>query len=116
MFANGHGRTSESSAHSNIRFGNAARGRSCSRRSTKRIREKGIFMSARAVIGSVGALLGIGAAAVGIGVVTERASLAVPGCGVLQGGASAAAQRAVAAACSQIGVRYSWGGGHGPAP
>jgi cell wall-associated NlpC family hydrolase len=38
------------------------------------------------------------------------------GCGVLAPGASATAQAAVDAACSQIGVWYSWGGGHGATP
>ncbi|GHB52554.1 hypothetical protein GCM10010347_23090 [Streptomyces cirratus] len=37
-------------------------------------------------------------------------------CDVLAPGASAAAQAAVRAACSQIGVWYTWGGGHGPQP
>lgn len=37
-------------------------------------------------------------------------------CGVLSPGASATAQAAVNAACSQIGVWYSWGGGHGATP
>ncbi|MER5487120.1 NlpC/P60 family protein [Streptomyces sp. NPDC002812] len=40
------------------------------------------------------------------------------GCRVLAPGASAAAERAVAAACEQVGkgVWYTWGGGHGPGP
>ncbi|MFI9649359.1 C40 family peptidase [Streptomyces sp. NPDC052040] len=40
------------------------------------------------------------------------------GCAVLAPGASAAAERAVAAACAQVaaGVWYTWGGGHGPQP
>lgn len=37
-------------------------------------------------------------------------------CGALSSGASAAAEAAVRAACSQIGVWYSWGGGHGATP
>ncbi|MEV6762746.1 NlpC/P60 family protein [Streptomyces sp. NPDC051105] len=37
-------------------------------------------------------------------------------CGVLASGASATAEAAVGAACSQIGVWYSWGGGHGATP
>jgi cell wall-associated NlpC family hydrolase len=37
-------------------------------------------------------------------------------CGVLAPGASATAEAAVRAACSQIGVWYSWGGGHGATP
>ncbi|WP_436849508.1 C40 family peptidase [Streptomyces avermitilis] len=37
-------------------------------------------------------------------------------CGVLAPGASATAQAAVDAACAQIGVWYSWGGGHGATP
>ncbi|MEU6314005.1 NlpC/P60 family protein [Streptomyces sp. NPDC047014] len=41
---------------------------------------------------------------------------AVASCGVLAPGASAAAEAAVRAACEQIGVWYTWGGGHGPQP
>ncbi|MFD5102338.1 C40 family peptidase [Streptomyces albidochromogenes] len=41
---------------------------------------------------------------------------AAEGCDVLAPGASAAAEKAVRTACSQIGVWYTWGGGHGPAP
>jgi peptidoglycan DL-endopeptidase RipA len=39
-------------------------------------------------------------------------------CGVLAPGASAAAQRAVAAACAEVdaGTWYTWGGGHGAQP
>ncbi|MEU9027226.1 NlpC/P60 family protein [Streptomyces sp. NPDC048383] len=37
-------------------------------------------------------------------------------CGVLAPGASATAEVAVRAACEQVGVWYSWGGGHGPRP
>ncbi|MFV0131556.1 C40 family peptidase [Streptomyces sp. HMX112] len=37
-------------------------------------------------------------------------------CGVLAPGASAVAEQAVRAACEQIGVWYTWGGGHGPQP
>ncbi|MFF3019041.1 C40 family peptidase [Streptomyces sp. NPDC057939] len=37
-------------------------------------------------------------------------------CGVLAPGASAVAEAAVRAACEQIGVWYTWGGGHGPRP
>nr|WP_280702194.1 NlpC/P60 family protein [Kitasatospora sp. GP82] len=37
-------------------------------------------------------------------------------CAVLAPGASAAAENAVRAACSQIGVWYTWGGGHGDQP
>ncbi|MBL1110028.1 C40 family peptidase [Streptomyces sp. 5-8] len=39
-------------------------------------------------------------------------------CGVLAPGATAAAERAVDAACGQVaaGVWYTWGGGHGPRP
>lgn len=39
-------------------------------------------------------------------------------CGVLTTGASAAAERAVAAACAQVdaGTWYTWGGGHGARP
>ncbi|MET9962476.1 NlpC/P60 family protein [Streptomyces sp. NPDC006326] len=46
------------------------------------------------------------------------ASAAAGPCGVLASGASAAAERAVSAACAQVaaGVWYTWGGGHGPRP
>ena len=37
-------------------------------------------------------------------------------CAVLSPGASATAQTAVRAACEQIGVWYTWGGGHGAQP
>ncbi|MEU6214674.1 NlpC/P60 family protein [Streptomyces sp. NPDC047023] len=37
-------------------------------------------------------------------------------CAVLAPGASATAEAAVRAACEQIGVWYTWGGGHGPQP
>ncbi|WP_371673613.1 NlpC/P60 family protein [Streptomyces sp. NBC_00289] len=49
---------------------------------------------------------------------TSRAPAAAQdtACGVLAPGASATAQAAVNAACSQIGVWYSWGGGHGATP
>ena len=33
-------------------------------------------------------------------------------CGVLGAGGSAAAHRAIVAACKQVGVNYAWGGGH----
>ncbi|MGG8407669.1 C40 family peptidase, partial [Streptomyces sp. 12297] len=36
--------------------------------------------------------------------------------GVLAPGASATAESAVRAACEQVGVWYTWGGGHGPQP
>jgi cell wall-associated NlpC family hydrolase len=41
---------------------------------------------------------------------------ATTGCAVLQPGASTMAQQAVRAACGQLGVWYSWGGGHGASP
>ncbi|WP_078910407.1 C40 family peptidase [Streptomyces sp. NRRL S-87] len=44
------------------------------------------------------------------------AKAAAEGCGVLAPGASAVAEAAVRAACEQIGVWYTWGGGHGPQP
>ncbi|MFJ2946679.1 C40 family peptidase [Streptomyces sp. NPDC087226] len=39
-------------------------------------------------------------------------------CGALAPGASAAAERAIAAACAEVaaGTWYTWGGGHGPQP
>ncbi|MGW7056643.1 C40 family peptidase [Streptomyces sp. NPDC054887] len=47
---------------------------------------------------------------------SQAAAAAAEGCGVLAPGASAAAEKAVRTACAQIGVWYSWGGGHGPVP
>jgi cell wall-associated NlpC family hydrolase len=46
------------------------------------------------------------------------AAAASGGCSVLAPGASAAAERAVSAACEQVAaeVWYTWGGGHGPQP
>ncbi|MBA2806342.1 C40 family peptidase [Streptomyces sp. KM273126] len=44
------------------------------------------------------------------------ASAADDNCGVLAPGASATAEAAVAAACAQIGVWYSWGAGHAAVP
>ncbi|MFF4183426.1 C40 family peptidase [Streptomyces sp. NPDC001691] len=41
---------------------------------------------------------------------------AAGGCDVLAPGALATAEAAVRAACSQLGVWYTWGGGHGPQP
>lgn len=73
-------------------------------------------MSARTVMAAMGAIAGMAAAAAGIGVVSGTSAGAASGCAVLQPGASAVAQRAVGAACAQIGVWYSWGGGHGRAP
>ncbi|MEU2949521.1 C40 family peptidase [Streptomyces xanthochromogenes] len=46
----------------------------------------------------------------------SRAAAATGGCDVLAPGASAAAEAAVRAACSQLGIWYTWGGGHGPQP
>lgn len=66
-------------------------------------------MFARVLV--AGALLGGGLTAA-----AGTPATAASGCAVLQPGASAVAQRAVAAACGQIGVWYSWGGGHGAAP
>ncbi|HSX99208.1 MAG TPA: NlpC/P60 family protein [Streptomyces sp.] len=51
---------------------------------------------------------------------TASAAPAAPaaGCGVLAPGASAAAERAIAAACAEVaaGTWYTWGGGHGNRP
>ncbi|WP_433548856.1 C40 family peptidase [Streptomyces sp. CA-294286] len=44
------------------------------------------------------------------------AGAAAAACDVLAPGASATAQKAVRAACTQLGVWYTWGGGHGPQP
>jgi hypothetical protein len=41
---------------------------------------------------------------------------AAPACGVLAAGAAPQANSAVINTCHQIGVPYSWGGGHGPQP
>ncbi|MFJ5216836.1 C40 family peptidase [Streptomyces sp. NPDC088354] len=45
-----------------------------------------------------------------------RTVAAAGGCDVLAPGASATAVAAVQAACGQIGVWYTWGGGHGSTP
>ncbi|MFB6560357.1 C40 family peptidase [Streptomyces sp. NPDC056400] len=47
---------------------------------------------------------------------TAKAAEAAEACGVLAPGASTAAEQAVGAACGQIGVWYTWGGGHGQQP
>ncbi|MFE1897859.1 C40 family peptidase [Streptomyces yangpuensis] len=47
---------------------------------------------------------------------TARTAAAAGECRTLAPGASAVAEKAVAAACEQIGVWYTWGGGHGPQP
>ncbi len=39
-----------------------------------------------------------------------------PACTVLTPGASAVAESAVRTACQQVGLWYTWGGGHGPTP
>lgn len=41
---------------------------------------------------------------------------AAPACGVLASGAAPQAQTAIHHACSQLGVPYVWGGGHGSSP
>ncbi|MFG2296129.1 C40 family peptidase [Streptomyces sp. NPDC048603] len=46
----------------------------------------------------------------------EPVAAGAAACGVLAPGASAVAEGAVRAACEQIGVWYTWGGGHGPEP
>ncbi len=50
--------------------------------------------------------------------VAAPAAPAASGCGVLAPGGSAAAERAIAAACAQVdaGTWYTWGGGHGTQP
>jgi cell wall-associated NlpC family hydrolase len=50
------------------------------------------------------------------GGVTAKPALAAPSCGVLAPGAAAEAANAVTATCTQLGVNYSWGGGHGGTP
>ncbi|HCT76773.1 MAG TPA: peptidoglycan endopeptidase [Micromonosporaceae bacterium] len=59
----------------------------------------------------LGLLLGLGS----VTVVSTTAAHA-NGCGVLAGGASPAARRAITAACRQVGVHYAWGGGHNGLP
>ena len=65
-----------------------------------------------------GAVAVVCAAAFAVTTAPARTAQAAPaaGCGVLGGGASATAQAAVQAACDQIGVWYTWGGGHGAVP
>ena len=64
---------------------------------------------------ALAATIGLGAAALNLAA-TPLASAAAPSCGVLADGAGAAAMAAVESACAQIGVPYSWGGGHGAQP
>ncbi|WP_329106707.1 C40 family peptidase [Streptomyces sp. NBC_01439] len=47
---------------------------------------------------------------------TTKAAQAAQACGVLAPGASTTAEKAVEAACEQIGTWYTWGGGHGQQP
>jgi cell wall-associated NlpC family hydrolase len=80
-------------------------------------------MSARTLI-AAGLVAAAGAATTGVA--AAQGPAAGPGlggpavraaaCGVLQPGASPVAQQAVNAACGQLGIWYSWGGGHGPVP
>jgi len=50
--------------------------------------------------------------------VSTASAAPAAGCGVLAPGASAAAERAIAAACAEVaaGTWYTWGGGHGTKP
>ena len=73
--------------------------------------------------GRPGARGGSGGATLGASALALTAFFSAPAhaaqdatCGVLAPGASATAQAAVDAACSQIGVWYSWGGGHAATP
>lgn len=69
-------------------------------------------MTLRRLCGAVGAaLLGI---AMGTTVLAPAAHADT--CGVIGSGGSAAAHRAIAAACRQVGVHYAWGGGHDGLP
>ncbi|MFF5448754.1 C40 family peptidase [Streptomyces sp. NPDC012888] len=65
------------------------------------------------VAGGTAAVAAPGTGAAGAGASGTAAAAA---CGVLAPGASAVAESAVRAACEQIGVWYTWGGGHGPEP
>ncbi len=71
-------------------------------------------MSARTLIASASVLAVVGMASTGA-MAVPRAAIAA-GCGVLQTGASPVARAAVQAACEQVGVWYSWGGGHAGTP
>ncbi|MFE9483869.1 C40 family peptidase [Streptomyces spororaveus] len=70
-------------------------------------------MAAVAVLSLLATWEGTGGAAAAP---AATASQAAGACGVQAPGASAAAEAAVRAACEQIGVWYTWGGGHGPQP
>lgn len=72
-------------------------------------------MPARTLIASIGLVVGATSAMTGSTVGSGHAARAAT-CGVLQPGASPVAQRAVDAACGQLGVWYSWAGGHGAVP
>lgn len=66
--------------------------------------------------GIIGTLIGL--LAVLLWAPTAVAAPADSGCAVLAPGGSAAAERAIAAACAQVdaGTWYTWGGGHGAQP
>jgi cell wall-associated NlpC family hydrolase len=73
----------------------------------------------RAAAAVLAALLALGGAALtapAAGAAAATPARAAAGCAVLSPGASSAAQAAVRAACEQIGVWYTWGGGHGAQP
>jgi cell wall-associated NlpC family hydrolase len=58
----------------------------------------------------------IGLSAAALNLAAPPLASAAPECGVFAEGAGADAVAAVEQACDQIGVPYSWGGGHGPQP
>ncbi|MEU4038948.1 NlpC/P60 family protein [Streptomyces collinus] len=73
------------------------------------LRRTGIIAT---LIGLIALLLGAPAA------FAAPSAPAASGCGVLASGGSAAAERAIAAACAQVDAStwYTWGGGHGAQP
>ncbi|MEU9143903.1 NlpC/P60 family protein [Streptomyces sp. NPDC048349] len=74
-------------------------------------------MAMRRTVGAVVAAVALLATWGGAhGTPAAAAPKAAGACDVLAPGASAEAEGAVRAACEQIGVWYTWGGGHGPQP
>ncbi|MFJ4776295.1 C40 family peptidase [Streptomyces sp. NPDC088762] len=74
-------------------------------------------MTMRRTVGAAVAAVALLAAWQGAhGTAVAAAPQTAGACGVLAPGASAVAEGAVRAACEQVGVWYTWGGGHGPQP
>ncbi|MET8216188.1 NlpC/P60 family protein [Streptomyces hirsutus] len=72
----------------------------------------------RTLIALLAFLLWAPVSAVAANTATPARPASADACGVLAPGASAAAERAIAAACAEVaaGTWYTWGGGHGAQP